>query len=212
MTRLIELDPADYRWLAPTDKCYHYGEYTSNGGFKASETNRWIRNLKKLPTCPANELYWKGQAIIYWGDLLRRLINLDQCGDVTFVPIPGSKPFGHPDYDVRVLRTLQQMAQGRNDIDIRPLLVQGALRESQHIGGRKTPDELLETLVLDPAQLAVPVRGSICVVDDVITQGASFAAAKRLLSRLPNVRQVFGVFFAKTIWVRDFSDYFEDET
>jgi hypothetical protein len=210
MIRLQSLDPKSYKWLEAGDECWHYGEYTADGGYQASETNRWIGNLKKKPTSPSNQLYWKNQAILYWGNVLRQLMPPEKTQDVvTFVPMPGSKPFGHADYDDRMLQVLRQMAIGYPNIDIRPVLIQTAERQPQHHGSRYTPDELLETLAVDPAQLAKPLRSIVFVVDDVITMGASFAAAKSLLVGKPNASKVRGVFLAKTVWpTPDFSAFF----
>ncbi len=47
MTKLIKLDPDNYLYLSDDDECYHYGEYTSGGGFSKSTTNQQIQNLKK---------------------------------------------------------------------------------------------------------------------------------------------------------------------
>lgn len=200
MTRLTLIDPSERSWLAPTDHCYHYGEYTSRGGYGASDTNNWIDNLKKKPSAPASQLTWKARAVAYWGDILRSAINLDKCGGVTFVPIPGSKPAGHADFDNRMLRVLHHMAGGRADIDIRVALVQNGERDPQHSGTRKTPSELLESLQVDTAALTAPLRPNVYIVDDVITQGASFNAAAQLLRGAPHVEHVFGVFLAKTVW------------
>ncbi len=199
--RLQNLDPKAYQWLSSTDKCWHYGEYTSEGGYNASETNRLITNLKKKPTASPNELYYKGKAIAHWGDLLRVLIGVDNFSrDLTFVPMPGSKPSGHVDFDDRMLRVLQRMALGVASPDVRPLLVQTVERQPQHHGHRLAPQELVQSLGVDPAHLVVPLRGVVFVVDDVITMGASFAAAKQKLINLPGVKEVRGLFLAKTVW------------
>jgi hypothetical protein len=204
MTRLIRLDNDCYRYLADDDNCYHYGEYTSGGGFAASQTNRQILNLKKRPTSPQAELYWKSQAIIYWGDLIANSINLQNCvGSATFVPMPCSKPVGHPEYDDRMLRVLQRTKQHNPQIDVRPLLTQTTARDSQHTGGRMTPPELLQSLAIDNNQLQPPPFPTVIIFDDVITMGASFNAAKTLISQIPGVNQVIGIFLAKTIWPQD---------
>lgn len=126
-------------------------------------------------------------------------INADS--QVTFVPMPCSKPAGHSEYDDRMLKVLQFMARSKPPLDIRPILMQTALRPSQHEGGgRQTPDQLLETLAIDPTQVLYPPRATVIVVDDVITMGASFNAAKSLLQGLPGVNEVAGIFLAKTVW------------
>ena len=199
--RLQILEPRDYAYLVTGDQCWHYGEYTSEGGYKASDTNQKIWNLKKKPTVSEGQLYYKNQAIDYWAAVLAGVISLPQTiGSHTFVPMPGSKPIGHADYDDRMLKVLRRMANGTPNVDIRPLLVQTMERDAQHHGHRLTPDELCGTLTIDPQLLDRPLANTVVVVDDVITMGASFAAAKRLLIRLPNVSGVVGIFLAKTVW------------
>lgn len=209
MTKLIELDNDYYRYLSDTDKCYHYGEYTSGGGFRKSETNRQILNLKKKPTCPDGELYYKRIAIDYWGRIIAGSLDLKADSPVTFVPMPCSKPFGHPEFDDRMLKVLQSMARNKPPIDIRPMLVQTALRQSQHEGGgRLTPAQLLQTMAIDPSQIFLPARATVIIVDDVITMGASFNAAKSLIQQVAGVQHVIGVFLAKTVWPPDEFDDF----
>ncbi|WP_162887627.1 phosphoribosyltransferase [Stenotrophomonas sp. G4] len=186
--------------MATADRCWHYGEYTSEGGYAASDTNQRILNLKKKPTVSDGQLYYKRQAIEYWGSTLAKAINVRQTvGSHTFVPMPGSKPVGHAEYDDRMLKVLTRMALGVPNVDIRQLLIQTEARDSQHSGSRLTPAELCETLTVDHSLIPPPVARTIVVVDDVITMGASFAAAKSLLVGLPNVAEVVGIFLAKTI-------------
>ncbi|KRG42331.1 hypothetical protein ARC78_09355 [Stenotrophomonas pictorum JCM 9942] len=209
--RLQKIEPRHYAWLDPNDQCLYYGDYTSGGGFEASDTNRQILNLKKKPTAKQGELYYKEKAVTYWGATLRKLLTLEntQAG-YTFVPMPGSKPLGHPEYDDRMHRVLQHMRAGIQGVDVRPLLKQVKDRAAQHEGaGRMSPTDLCKTLAVDHSLIPPPVASTIVVVDDVITMGASFAAAKSMLMPLPNVTRVVGVFLAKTIWqTPDFDDDF----
>ncbi len=198
--RLQILEPRYHTHLATGDRCWHYGEYTSEGGYAASDTNQRILNLKKKPTVSDGQLFYKRQAIEYWGSTLARAINVRQTvGSHTFVPMPGSKPVGHAEYDDRMLKVLARMAAGVPNVDIRQLLIQTEARDAQHSGSRLTPAEICETLAVDHNLIPPPVARTIVVVDDVITMGASFAAAKSLLVGLPNVAEVVGIFLAKTI-------------
>lgn len=200
--RLSILDPSDFKFLSTEDSCAHYGEYTSGGGFGASETNQQIINLKKSPTASAAQLHWKARAISYWGQVILTSagLNLDVCAtEVTFVPIPCSKPTGHPEYDDRMLQVMTYVAQRKQGIDVRPLLTQSVVRDAQHQGNRSDPAGLAATLQLNMAYLQPPLRPYVIVVDDVITRGASFAAAKSIISGLPGVRVVHGMFLAKTV-------------
>ncbi|MDF0729226.1 hypothetical protein P0Y43_00580 [Pseudomonas entomophila] len=201
MTRPIKLDNDAYRYLDDGDNCYHFLEYTSGGGFRVSQGNQQILNLKKRPTSSDNELYYKGRAVVFWGDLLAAELNLAVvASNSTFVPMPCSKPRAHADYDDRMTRVLRRMGRLTPNIDIRELLVQNSLRTSQHEGGRLTPDEIGSFMSVDTNLLAVPVKPHIIIVDDVITMGASFKAAKNLLQSAGVQANIIGVFLAKTVW------------
>ncbi|MGA7438342.1 MAG: hypothetical protein WBW32_09470 [Luteibacter sp.] len=195
-------------WLTEGDLCYHYGEYTAEGGWEAGDTNRWIKNLKKKPTAKNEELYYKTQAYAYWAGLIRPLLPADKLANVTLVPMPGSKPLGHPEFDPRMLRVLESFAQNDPRIDIRPVLRQTVERPGQHEGGgRLSPDEIGEMLDIEQGQLGNgPLRAVVFLVDDVITMGASFKAAQAKLMTVPNVRQVRGIFLARTVWKSPFDD------
>ncbi|MCX2710177.1 hypothetical protein, partial [Pseudomonas sp. DCB_BG] len=66
-------------------------------------------------------------------------------------------------------------------------------------GGRLSPAQLMQTLAVDTTQTLYPARSTVIIVDDVITRGSSFNAAKTLLRQVPGVQHVAGVFLAKTI-------------
>lgn len=209
MTKLTELDNDYYRYLVDDDKCYYYGEYTSGGGFQKNETNQQIHNLKKKPTSSSGELYYKQRAIEYWARIVSATLDIKADSRVTFVPMPCSKPAGHPDFDDRMHKVLLTMARGKPPTDIRPILVQTALRSSQHEGGgRLIPAELLETMAIDPAQVVYPARSTVIILDDVITMGSSFNAAKSLIQQINGVEHVVGLFLAKTVWPPDELDDF----
>ncbi|MQA57641.1 hypothetical protein [Pseudomonas piscis] len=191
------------------DSCYHFLEYTSGGGFNVSQGNQQILNLKKRPTSSENELYYKAKAINFWGDLLASELNLTIVSEnSTFVPMPCSKPRGHVDYDDRMTKVLRRMARQTPNMDIRELLVQGNLRASQHVGDRLTPTELSQSMLVDTNLLALPIKQHLIIVDDVITMGASFKAAKMMLQHSGVRAKIIGIFLAKTIWPADeFDDW-----
>lgn len=211
MTRLTKLDNDDYRWLTDDDDCYHYGEYTSRGGFRASDTNQQIWNLKTKPTAAKGALYYKGRAVEYWGNVLANCLELSYLDQFcTLVPMPCSKPETHPDFDDRMLKVLQDVARRQRRLDIRPMVLQTKTRDSQHLGERMTPGELQETLAIDSSWLRMPIKPHVLVFDDVITMGASYAAVKGLLNKVPGVKSITGVFLAKTVWDRsEFDDLLE---
>lgn len=191
-----------FHWLVVGDVCHHFGEYTSGGGYGCSDTNQWIHNLKKKPTSSAAQLRWKDRAVDYWAKVLGELISPAHVArGVTFVTIPGSKPVGNPDFDPRVQRVLQKWAGNTPNVDIRSLLRQTVERPAQHEdGGRSTPDQLRASMAVDGSQLIAPLKPTVVIVDDVLTMGASYKAAQALVATLPGVRQVSGLFLARTVW------------
>jgi hypothetical protein len=208
--RLQKIDPEHYPKLGPGDECYHLGEYTAYGGYKASETNQQIFNLQKKPSVPPAQLRWKEHAINYWGDKLAGVLGLETISaEFTLIPAPPSKPPGAADYDDRILRVLNRLRVHRAGLDIRPVLYTPVARQSQHAGGRLTVAELQASLALDQAQLATPLRSKIIVVDDVFTQGGTFKSMKNILAAMPGVQFVAGVFLAKAVWTEpDFTAIF----
>ncbi|ULT73000.1 hypothetical protein [Pseudomonas sp. BC42] len=201
MTRPIQLDNDCYRYLDEGDFCYHFLEYTSGGGFGVSQGNQQILNLKKRPSSSERELYYKGKSVAFWGDLLASALNLTAASvNSTFVPMPCSKPVGHVDYDDRMLKVLRRMSRLTPQLDVRELLVQDASRTSQHEGERLSPEQIASYMSINQDALAAPIKDYLIVVDDVITMGASFKAAKILIERANISSQVVGLFLAKTVW------------
>jgi len=199
--RPSRIDPGEYAKLEITDECYYLGEYTARGGYAASETNQQIRNLQKKPSVPPTELRWKQFAINYWGDTVAAVLGLDVvAAEFTLVPAPSSKPPGSPDYDDRTLRVLQRLSAHKAGLDIRPLLYTPVERPSQHAHGRLTVAELQSSMALDYAHLSTPLRSRVLILDDVFTQGGTFKAMKNIISTLPGVASVTGLFLARMIW------------
>jgi hypothetical protein len=210
MLRFQKIDPPQCPFLEADDYCAYLGEYTAGGGWQASETNRRIHNLHKRPGSSPHELWHKGQAVEYWGRCLAEALSSLDLSHTSFVAFPCSKPVGHDEYDNRMDRVLDAAKRRLPAIDIRQALIQKQIRESQHTSSRASPEEIAACLAFNPRCL--PLRPNICIVDDVITRGASFAAAKILLLNKHGVRRVAGLMLAKTVRPAiDFSGLFIDD-
>lgn len=208
LQRIDESILREHSHLEPTDYCYFLGEYASGHGFKFSEMNQVINNLKK----PINrkhlpEWHFKEQAILKIAYLLMSLNSWDKLKKYTWVPIPPSKVKSDPAYDDRLFRILGKVKELEKKLDLRELLLIKTSRDAAHIPGSKRPkiQELLTDLYIDEGA-AEPAPNAIVVFDDVITSGASFKAAQALLQkRYPNV-PIIGVFIARNIKVQEGTD------
>ena len=82
-------------------------------------------------------------------------------------------------------------------MDVRELIFQtrstGAIHEQEV---RQSPEEIAALYRVDP-DLAQPAPSVIAIVDDILTTGAHFRAAKALLSSLFPGTDIIGLFIAR---------------
>jgi hypothetical protein len=200
--KIDDLARSDHSYLEVTDDCYYIGEYTARGGHACSETNQLIHNFKKgVEKRGRPEWAYKERAIGTIANMIRGNVKPDAV--LTFVPIPPSKATSHSLYDNRMSRVLTMASSGRPS-DVRELIVQIQSVEATHLANsRPSPDEVLRNYRLDES-LILPEPQIIFLVDDVLTTGCHFKAAKRLLlARLPNAN-VVGLFVARRVPNSDF--------
>ena len=208
MQRLTRIEVDSAHRLLPGDECFHFGEYQARGGYEACDTNQRILNLKIGVPVPEHRARWKRKAILECGDMVASAIDHDHLrSTVTLVPAPGSKPVGHPNYDDRMVQVCERVRSLVGlEVDVRQVLRAGAAREAQHLSdSRLRVEDLVQSLVVDTAAIAAPLRPTVIVVDDVFTLGTTFRAMKSLLVGVPGVAVVAGVFIARTVWPVDLS-------
>jgi predicted amidophosphoribosyltransferase len=193
-----------YPHLTAADQCYFLREYTAGRGYAGSETNHLILNLKKPPDRQGKpEWRYKERAIEQVAREFRASVNLSALRRVTLVPMPPSKAQSDPLYDDRMLHVLRAVdAEGH--LDIRALLRIRESTDAAHTAPlRPSIADLVANLEID-GDLAEPAPKSIALVDDVLTTGAHFVAAKTVLAaRFPSV-PIRGLFVARRV--------FDDET
>jgi predicted amidophosphoribosyltransferase len=166
-----------------------------------------ILNFKKSPDKRGTSQWqYKDQAIRQAARIFRAAIKAS--AEVTFVPIPPSKIKGDPLYDDRMVRLLQAACENRHT-DIRELLIQQQSTEPAHRSTQRlSPDELASLYSIDES-LTAPAPATIVIVDDVLTTGSHFKAAKNLLaSRFPDAR-IIGLFIARRV-PKSVASEFED--
>lgn len=198
LTKVDALAP-DHWHLTKSDQCHFLGEYTAGGGFQFSPTNQLIFNLKKSPARRGlADWHYKELAIREVAAALRAAIKADYLDRITFVPIPPSKAKDDPLYDDRMVRVLTAIRPAP-PLDVRELIVQPSSTQAAHESQRRpSPEDILSRYELDVA-LAHPSRELIFVVDDVLTTGAHFCAAKLLLARQFPGTPVAGIFVARRV-------------
>lgn len=189
----------DHYYLGDDDQVYFFGEYSARKGFAHSGTNQLIINLKKNPDRRGRpEWRYKEEAIAACSAMLQSSLSMEAVlqARVTFVPMPPSKAKADPMYDDRMLR----VALGIDPrLDVRELLVcRQSMQASHKSDSRPKPPELAANMAVDEIWAKVPPT-SIILLDDVLTTGAHFVAAKQVLqARFPGV-PVVGFFIARRL-------------
>ena len=196
-TKIDDLTRPDHWYLTADDMCYFIGEYTARKGYAYSTTNNLVLNFKKtMDRRGLPEWRYKGRAIGQAAVAFRTALGPRGVDALTFVPIPPSKAKGDPLYDDRLTRLLNSI-RPQPPLDVRELIVQTASTEAVHgLEDRPRPEQI-EALYRIDEELAVDVKRSVAIVDDILTTGAHFRAAKSLLTdRFPD-NEFIGLFLAR---------------
>lgn len=188
-----------YPHLTAADQCYFLREYTAGRGYAGSETNHLILNLKKPPDRRGKpEWRYKERAIEQVAREFRASVNLSALRRVTLVPMPPSKAKSDPLYDDRMLQVLRAV-DVEGQLDIRELLLCALSMPAAHLTAqRPTIAQLIANFVVDNT-LAEPAPTTIALVDDVLTTGAHFVAAKTALAARFAGVPIRGLFVARRV-------------
>lgn len=102
---------------------------------------------------------------------------------MALIPIPPSKTSEHPEYDDRLLQVARAVAAKLAAVRCWPLLECVVDRESLHTGSsQRTMQEVYSSIGVDESVFASRNEDEIfCLLDDVLTSGASFSAARNKL-------------------------------
>lgn len=206
LTKIDELKRPDHHHLDGEDNCYFFGEYTARKGFRHSETNQLIWNLKKGNDKRGSYEYrFKGQAIQQVAKLITQTIG--NLYDYTFVPVPPSKCRTDPAYDDRIADILRACHQRNGQLQFRELVTQRMSMGASHSSiARPSPAQIAANYQFDQT-ITAGIRNTVVIFDDVLTAGSHFKAMKDTIRHhLPNVG-IMGLFIART--ERD-SDMIED--
>ena len=211
LTKIDELTLYQHHYLDPDDECHYFGEYIAKGGYD-TEFNQLILNFKIRPSDIARNprrQYHKNQAISKCAEMFKGAIY-DKF-PAHFIPMPPSKCEDDPNYDDRTLQLCAQICDGNKNWILTDLLRPKRTIEAFHSisGKRPTPSELADILIVSDARYKLNTD-TIFLVDDVLTTGSHYKAAKSiLLNRFGHGIDVIGLFIARTIHPSPLDD-FED--
>lgn len=203
LRKIDDSNRGDHTRLSVDDECLFLYEFTAfehtNGlGFRFSDTNQLIHNLKKKPSERLTKGGWqyKGRAIQTCAAALRDALDPKWLQIGTIVPVPSSKAVGHPDHDNRLAQIA--MALSTPSPDVREIVKHDSSHEAAHESNeRPTVEELLAIYEIDEAVAASKAVQSIAIFDDVLTVGTHFRAMQiKLAARFPGI-PIFGIFIAR---------------
>jgi len=200
--RLTEIDALtrqDHSYLTEDDTCYYLGEYTARKDFGYSATNNLISNFKKgMDRRGKAEWKYKDQALADIAKAFRVALDDSALSRFTFVPVPPSKSKTDEMYDDRVTRMLWKI-RPVPPLDVRELIVQTESSIASHESEvRPSPNDIEELYEIDDSLSSNPIE-SIAVVDDMLTTGAHFRAAKHVLSIAFPDASVIGLFVTRRV-------------
>ena len=211
LTKVDALIRPNHWRLTDADDCYFIGEYTASQGYSYSPTNHLISNFKKtMDRRGKPEWHYKDQAIQTAAAAFRRALAPKDLDRLTFVPIPPSKAKSDPLYDDRLTRMLSAI-RPKPPLDVRELVVQTESTDPVHVGDvvRPAPEEIQALYRIDET-LTEPAPDTIAVVDDILTTGAHFRAAKSVLSTHFPETSIIGLFIARIVPVPAADDFPDD--
>ena len=194
LCRIDELTRREHYYLGDEDLCFYFGDYCGRNGRAHGTMSALVHDLLQPRDAgvPKQE-YRKDRALSRVAQWLHEVFDPATIRDATFVPLPQSGSGVQTDSDDRIFRILKR---GAEDLDIRRLIEMDDTSRSGEVNLRSGPDVLYGHMRVVLA-LTEPKPNAIFLVDDVLTTGANYVAAKkRILQLLPDL-PVFGLFVAR---------------
>ncbi len=199
LTAIDDRTRGGHWYLRRTDVCRYLGAYTAGKGAAHSATNRLILDFK-MPVSRTRRRNppQKDKAIANAAAALRRALEASPLARAVFVPVPPSKAKDDDAYDDRLVRMLRAV-RPEQPLDVRELIVQTHSVEPTHRRSARLRASDIEAMYGIDEALEAPEPGLVVIVDDLLTSGAHFRAAQRVLSRhFPDI-DVVGLFLARRV-------------
>lgn len=206
LQQIDEISQPDHSYLSDDDLCYFILSYTSRKSFDYSKDNSTIINLKKSVAQRETPAYkYKESAIKQCADYLKD-INIQSVftDDITLVPIPPSKCKDDPLYDNRLVKILES-AFG-STVDIKELIIQKESVEASHLTETRPTIQQIESNYEINSEINNNnnnIKNTIILFDDVLTTGAHYIAAKKILNKSFPDKKIIGIFIARRVFEKE---------
>jgi len=208
LLKIDESNRSAHYYIEEAHECFFFHEYTARKGYGHSAGNQLVINLKKSVLLKGQPQYrHKVQAIGECASMLRTAFDKAAWlyKEATIAPLPPSKVPTHPEYDDRMAQIVRRACDARG-ADVRQLVMQAQSYEASHTradGLRMKPHDLEAIYTLH----ADPPRDTVILIDDVLTTGAHFVAARNVIrAQYPEAR-VIGMFIARRVPSNPFEDF-----
>lgn len=213
ITKITEIQIDDHHYLNNAHTCFFWGEYTPYKGATYSPTNQLIMNLKKkMDRRGKGDWHYKAEAIEKIASQFSSVWNwkeLTSKYSLALVPMPSSKAKNDADYDDRMTQVLHRISALIGfPLDIRDCLsFDGSCPPSHVANERPNVDRLYNAMSFDEYACAGKFAPNVIFLfDDVLTSGAHFVAASKVLSeQYPNA-QIVGNFVARRVIPNPFAN------
>lgn len=176
--------------------CFYLGDYDPvvRSGGVYSPMSSLVCNLKKSPN---------HRCVLFRNEAIEKVATfLSQCKTLTnftIVPIPSSKIPSDLEYNPVLIDILESMTNKNGEFHYLELLKNTMSRQAAHLTlNRPAIDELTQLWIFDN-QLMKMCKRYILLFDDVLTSGAHYSAAKKMLLQHMPEASIFGLFIARTV-------------
>lgn len=185
--------------LEGAENCFYARERVVGAGYDRSQANNLISNFKIKPSVREENprrWYWKEKAASQFAAELAGL--LPQAFAVA--PVPQSKARDDVRFDPRFDMVFERLGRLRPDLKFcEPIIRSESVEASHETGRHPSLDEILETFEYEGFGDDDPPE-AIVFIDDVVTRGTHYSACRRLVHRNKPGCEVFGAFWAMSVW------------
>lgn len=198
MNKLVKVDLKIHSipYLSYEDNCFYFLDYT-DGGYNISPHNSIVFNFKKDLRYKNTGAWWyRNDAIQHFALMLHNAL-CKIANQITIIPMPTSTPQNSPNFNDRLLETMNQLhCFGNGCYHIENCLDILVEQIPSHCGGSRKPQDLYHQIVFKNPLYSF--KEYIFLIDDVLTTGGHFKACQQKILSLYPTNKVYGIFLAKT--------------